>query len=207
MGIFGSGDGEGGTMAERIALIGILCFAFVWIPVFIVWKLISVCRERNRSPEKEVEAGNMPVTTNPTKPNRNSIHSSIPPRQSHPVPVQESVPASAAMGMDDLPQAPGLREQGATAAEDVQGEHRGKRKPMPTHPVEPKMRMLPDPGAFDDATELMNQDNSTGRYKSKKKSDTASEVARPGPNFWWNPESDHSSGDPGPSFRRQRKHE
>ncbi|ROW00956.1 hypothetical protein VSDG_02898 [Cytospora chrysosperma] len=140
MGIFGTDDGEGGTLAERIALIGILCFAFAWIPIFIAWKVFSVFRERNRSPEQEVEAGNMPVTTNPAKPDRISMQPEKPPAQTH-------------------------------------RECRGKpRKPMPTQPVEPMMRMLPDTQAIiydalkgrEKTTRVYNSDETRSRLCGEK---------------------------------------
>ncbi|ROV93201.1 hypothetical protein VMCG_08719 [Cytospora schulzeri] len=160
MGIFGSDDGEGGTMAERIALIGILCFAFAWVPVFIVWKIFSVFRKYHKSPEQEVEAGNMPVTTNPAKPNRNSMQPGRAPAPSHRGTRRE-------VGKDSLPNVTGLRKPGRTAGASVQKEYRGKRKPMPTQPVEPLMRMLPDTDDIEHGDALKDRGNSTRVSKSK----------------------------------------
>lgn len=149
MGVFASNDGEGGTFAERVALIGILCFAFAWIPIFIAWKVISVCRERHRSPEQELEAGNLPVTTNPPKPKRKSFRPGIPHSTHHSSSVQGSVSEFEPTGMDDLSHITAPRKPQATVTRARQQEHRRKRKPMPTQPAEPRMRRLPDTTVID----------------------------------------------------------
>ncbi|ROW00442.1 hypothetical protein VPNG_07972 [Cytospora leucostoma] len=162
MGFFGSNEGEGSTMAERYALIGILCFAFAWIPVFIAWKIFSVCRGQHRSPEQEVEAGNMPVTTNPPKPNRDSFQ----PRSHLPTSpcdsVQGLIPGQEPMALS-LPHDTSLIAPGRPVTKGSREEHLGKRRPMPTQPVVPKMRIAR--AVNDDA--LLGGENSARKSATK----------------------------------------
>lgn len=73
---FDVGDGEGGTVADRVAIVAIVCFAFSWIPVMVIWKIVSVCRSDNT----DVEHGNAPVTTRASAP------------REHPQPAVSPVP-------------------------------------------------------------------------------------------------------------------
>lgn len=206
MGILGADDGEGGTLAERIALIGILCFAFAWVPIFIVWKMLSAFRARNRSPEQEVEAGNMPVTTNPAKPDRDSMQPGKPPAPSHRGSMREVGPGLDPVGRDGLPRITGLREPGRTVRAGVQKECRGKRKPMPTRPAEPMMRMLPDTEAIIHDT-LKDPDNTTRGFNSKETgSRLPGEMTMHFPSPWGQADSEHSSGHPDPSVRTETNH-
>lgn len=66
MGFFEVGDGDGGAIADRVAIVIIICFAFSWIPVMIIWKIVTVCREGR----VDVEDGNMPVTTRAPSPKK-----------------------------------------------------------------------------------------------------------------------------------------
>lgn len=66
MGFFEVGDGDSGAVSDRIAIVAIVCFAFSWIPVMIIWKLVTLCKARNS--EHDVEKGNMPVTNRASKP-------------------------------------------------------------------------------------------------------------------------------------------
>ncbi|CAN8102002.1 unnamed protein product [Discula destructiva] len=59
MGFLDVGDGEGGSVEDRIAIVCVVAFAFCWIPIFLVWKCITVIRRKDGG----VEAGNAPVTT------------------------------------------------------------------------------------------------------------------------------------------------
>ncbi|KAJ0118585.1 hypothetical protein J7T55_012837 [Diaporthe amygdali] len=131
MAIFTSDEGEGGTTAERVAVVGIICFSFSWIPVFIIWKLISIHRRRNRSLDQEIEAGNMPFQTNPSKPTRGSWR---PPR-----------PDPHSIEMTKFPQEP---LSTVSRSDSLQKEYHGKRRPMPTQTTDPRIRKLPD---IDDA--------------------------------------------------------
>lgn len=70
MGFFDVGDGEAGTAEDRIAIICIVAFAFCWIPIFIIWKLITVMRRK----DGDAEAGNVPVTTHNSDPEKNPYH-------------------------------------------------------------------------------------------------------------------------------------
>ncbi|KAI3396665.1 hypothetical protein diail_11842 [Diaporthe ilicicola] len=157
MAIFSSDEGEGGTTAERVALIGIICFSFSWVPVFIVWKLFSIYRRRNRSREQEMEAGNMPFQTNPSKPDKRSWRP--------PPPTQQNVK------MADLPQEP------SPAGQKRDGIQRGKRRPMPTHTTGPRTRMLPDND--DDDVVRENHGKSRGLRHGRSGSSLVDEPARP----------------------------
>lgn len=70
MGFFDVGVGEGGTPEDRIAIICIVAFAFCWIPIFIIWKCVTVMRRK----DTDVEGGNTPVTTRNSDPKKNPYH-------------------------------------------------------------------------------------------------------------------------------------
>lgn len=60
MGFFDVQDGEGGSVQDRIAIIIIISLAFSWIPVMIIWRIITIFRRRHG---RNMEDGNMPITT------------------------------------------------------------------------------------------------------------------------------------------------
>ncbi|KAG6355820.1 hypothetical protein INS49_003786 [Diaporthe citri] len=192
MAIFTSDEGEGGTIAERIAVIGIICFAFSWIPIFIIWKLSSTYRRRSRSQEQELEAGNMPFQTNPSKPKRNSWK---PPPQ-----VRQSI---------ELTRNPQELPPTAQGRDGLQKEYRGKRRPMPTQPTDPKIRMLSD---NDDAAIEVQHNRSEDLQHESSRSRLFEQPAQPlraslrhqSPPV--DHDSDESFGAPGPSFRVPRNY-
>jgi hypothetical protein len=180
MAIFSSDEGQGETVAERVAIIGskslnrflhisgwfyacflgaridintifflrtrislllnskrqivdiglVICFSFSWIVIFSTRKLILSCWSRTRIRKQDIQAGNMPFQTNPSKPNRGSWKS--------PPLGQESIELTT--NPQGLPPPTSRRD-------NLQNEH-GKRRPMPTQPTDPKIRMLPE---IDDA--------------------------------------------------------
>lgn len=76
MGFFDVEDGEGGSAEDRIAIIAVVGFAFCWIPIFLVWKCISVLRHPNTK-EKE----SMPTTTHDADPEKHPYHPEAPPKK------------------------------------------------------------------------------------------------------------------------------
>ncbi|KAJ4390116.1 hypothetical protein N0V93_007589 [Gnomoniopsis smithogilvyi] len=78
MGFFVVGDSEGGSVADRIAIVGVVTLAFSWIPVFVVWKCISVMRRGRNGNEN----GNTPVTTNNSDPEKQPYHPDPQPQSS-----------------------------------------------------------------------------------------------------------------------------
>lgn len=69
MSYFKIGDSEGGSDMDRIAIVGVTVLAFCWIPMFLVWKCISVMRRKNHD-----VGGNVPVTTNNSDPVKHPYH-------------------------------------------------------------------------------------------------------------------------------------
>lgn len=168
----------------------VICFSFSWIPIFIIWKLISTHRRRTRSQEQELEAGNMPVQTNPSRPNKGSW---TPPPQ-----VQQSI---------ELTNHPQELPPTAQRQDGLQKEHRGKRRPMPTQPTDPKSRMPP---GIDDAAAELQRDTSEGLQNGRSRFGLFELPTQPrrGPLRHSSPPVDHDSSDsfgaPGPSFRVPR---
>lgn len=101
MGFFEVGDGDGGTVTDRVAIVAIVGFAFSWIPVMIIWKIITVCKAGNR----DVEKGNMPVTTHASNP------------KDHPQPDFDQFPVEIP---ENQPQPP---EQDLSASAHIEAEH------------------------------------------------------------------------------------
>lgn len=174
----------------------VICFAFSWIPIFIIWKLISTYRRRTRSQEQELEAGNMPFQTNPSKPNRGSWKPSEPP------PGQQQ-----GIELTDNPQEVSPNAQ---RRDGLRKEYRGKRRPMPTQPTDPKTRMLPD---IDDAAVDLQHDRSEDLQHEASRSRLLEEPAQPhraALRQLGRPvdhDSDESFGAPGPSSSVPRKYQ
>lgn len=168
----------------------VICFSFSWIPIFIIWKLISTYRRRTRSQEQELEAGNMPFQTNPSKPSRSSWK---PP------------PQNIELTKDPQELAPTAQRQGS-----LQKEYRGKRRPMPTQPSDPKIRMLPD---IDDAAIEVQHNRPEGLRHELPRSRLFEQPVQPrraslrhqSPPV--DHDSDESFGAPGPSFRVPRNYQ
>lgn len=168
----------------------VICFSFSWIPIFIIWKLISTYRRRTRSQEQELEAGNMPFQTNPSRPNKGSWK---PPPQ-----VQQSI---------ELTNHPQELPPTAQRQDLPRKEYRGKRRPMPTQPTDPKIRMLPD---IDDAALEVQPDTSEDLQNGRSRFGLFEQPAQPrraslrhqSPPV--DHDSDESFGAHGPSFRVPR---
>lgn len=165
----------------------VICFSFSWIPIFIIWKLISTYRRRTGSQEQELEAGNMPFQTNPSRPNKGSWKS--PPQ------VQQGI---------ELTNHPQELPPTAQRQDGLQKEYRGKRRPMPTKPTDPKIRKLPD---IDDAAVEVQRDTPEGLQNGRSRFGLFEQPAQPrraslrhsSPPV--DHDSDESFGAPGPSFR------
>lgn len=171
----------------------VICFSFSWIPIFIIWKLISTYRRRTRSQEQELEAGNMPFQTNPSKPSKSSWK---PPPE-----VRQSI---------ELTKNPQELRPTAQRRDGLQKEYRGKRRPMPTQPTDPKTRMLPD---IDDAAIEVQHNRSEDLQHESSRSRLFEQPAQPrrASLRHQSPPVDHSSdesfGAPGPSFRAPRNYQ
>lgn len=165
----------------------VICFSFSWIPVFIIWKLISIHRRRNRSLDQEIEAGNMPFQTNPSKPTRGSWR---PPR-----------PDPHSIEMTKFPQEP---LSTVSRSDSLQKEYHGKRRPMPTQTTDPRIRKLPD---IDDAAIEEQANKVGGLWRARLQSSLTEEHAQPRQAFnrHASPPLDRrpaeSFGAPGPSSR------
>lgn len=167
----------------------VICFAFSWIPIFIIWKLVSDCRRRSRSQEQELEDGNMPFQTNPSKPNRGSWN---PPPQS----------VESTQGPQELPST-------AQGRDGLSKEYRGRRRPMPTTPTDPKIRMLPD---IDDAAVVVQHNRSDDLQHGSSRPRLFEQPTQPRratfrQSLPVDHDSDESSGAPGPSFRVPRNYQ
>lgn len=170
----------------------VICFSFSWIPIFIIWKLILTYRRRTRSQERELEAGNMPFQTNPSKPNRGSWK---PPPQ-----VQQGIELTTD---PQDPPPPAQRRDG------FQKEYRGKRRPMPPRPTDPKIKMHPD---IDDAAIEVQHDRSEDLQHERSRSGPFEQPTQPRRASLRHPsppvdhDSDESFGALGPSSRVPRNY-
>lgn len=181
------------TKLQLVDSDSVICFSFSWIPIFIIWKLISTYRRRTRSREQELEAGNMPFQTNPSKPNRGSWKPSPQTQQS----------IELTNDSQEVPP-PAQRRDG------LQKEYRGKRRPMPTQPTDPKIRMLPD---IDDAAIEVEHEKSEDPQHERSRFGLFEQPAHPRraslrhPSQPVNHDSDDSFGAPGPSYRVPRNYQ
>lgn len=64
-------DGDGGSVADRYAIAGVIVLAFSWIPIMLTLKCISVMRRKGPTGN---ENGNTPVTTKNSDPEKNPYH-------------------------------------------------------------------------------------------------------------------------------------